>query len=139
MKGEVLRAYAEQIDQIVGTIAQEFPDHLIVVVSASGPVPQPIAATPYALLRDWFASTDPGADDGFVLITGRGVAHPEKPESAAPEDLVPTVLYAAGLPVGRDMDGHVLTGAFTDEQLRRNPLSVVQTYEARQLVVRSHS
>ena len=49
------------------------------------------------------------------------------------------MLYAAGLPVGRDMDGRVLTGAFTDEQLRGNPLSVVQTYEARQLVVRSHS
>ena len=139
MKGEVLRAYAEQIDRIIGSIAQEFPDHLIVVVSPSGPVPQPIAATPYALVRDWFASVDPGADDGFVLIAGRGVAHPERPESAAPEDLVPTVLYAAGLPVGRDMDGRVLTGAFTDEQLRRNPLSLVQTYEARQLVVRSHS
>jgi type I phosphodiesterase/nucleotide pyrophosphatase len=139
MKGEVLRAYAEQLDQMIGAIAQEFPDHLIVVVSPSGPVPQPIAATPYALLRDWFVATDPGADDGFMLITGRGVAHPEKPESAGPEDLVPTVLYAAGLPVGRDMDGRVLTGAFTDEQLRGNPLSLVQTYEARQLVVRSHS
>jgi len=139
MKGEVLRAYAEQVDLILGSMAREFPDHLIVVVSPAGPVPQPIAATPYALLRDWFVTVDPGADDGFVLITGRGVAHPEKPEPAAPEDLVPTVLYAAGLPVGRDMDGRVLTGAFTDEQLRDNPLSVVQTYEARQLVVRSHS
>ena len=49
------------------------------------------------------------------------------------------MLYAAGLPVGRDMDGRVLTDAFTDEQLRGNPLSVVQTYEARELVVRSHS
>jgi predicted PhzF superfamily epimerase YddE/YHI9 len=37
------------------------------------------------------------------------------------------------------MDGRVLTDAFTDEQLRGNPLSVVLTYEARQLVVRSHS
>jgi Type I phosphodiesterase / nucleotide pyrophosphatase len=139
LKGEVLRAYAEQIDGIVASIAHQFPDHLIVVVSPSGPVPQPIAATPYALVRDWISSPDPGADDGFVMIAGRGVVHAEKPEPAAAEDLVPTVLYAAGLPVGRDMDGRVLTGAFTDEQLRDNPLSVVQTYEARQLVVRSHS
>ena len=102
-------------------------------------MPQPLAATPYALARDWIVSADPGADDGFVLIAGSGVAHSEKPESAQPEDVVPTVLYAAGLPVGRDMDGRVLIGAFTDDQLRRNPLSVVQTYEARQLVVRSHS
>ena len=49
---------------------------------------------------------------------------------------MPTILYAAGLPVGRDMDGRVLTDAFTDESLRRNALSVVRTYEAKQLVVR---
>jgi len=139
MKGEVLRAYAEQIDAMVASIARQFPDHLLVVISPSGPVPQPLAATPYALLRDWVTSVDPSADDGFMLITGNGVAHSEKPQSAEPEDVVPTVLYAAGLPVGRDMDGRVLTDAFTDEQLRGNPLSVVQTYEARQLVVRSHS
>jgi len=139
LKGEVLRAYAEQIDVMVASIARQFPDHLIVVISPSGPVPQPLAATPYALFRDWVVSSDPGADDGFALIAGSGVAHSEKSESAAPEDVVPTVLYAAGLPVGRDMDGRVLTDAFTDEQLRGNPLSLVQTYEARQLVVRSHS
>jgi len=138
-KGEVLRAYAEQIDGMLAAIARQFPDHLLVVVSLSGPVPQPLAATPFAMLRDFFASPDPGADDGFALIAGSGVAHPEKPQSAAPEDIVPTVLYAAGLPVGRDMDGRVITDAFTDEQLRGNPLSLVQTYEARQLVVRSHS
>jgi type I phosphodiesterase/nucleotide pyrophosphatase len=139
MKGEVLRAYAEQIDLMLASIARQFPDHLLVIVSPSGPVPQPLPTTPYALLRDFVASPDPGADDGFVLIAGSGVAHPERPLGAAPEDVVPTVLYAAGLPVGRDMDGRVLTDAFTDEQLRGNPLSVVQTYEARQLVVRSHS
>jgi len=139
MKGEVLRAYAEQIDLMLASVARQFPDHLLVVVSASGPAPQPLPVTPYALLRDFIAGPDPGADDGFVLIAGSGVAHPEKPLPAAAEDIVPTVLYAAGLPVGRDMDGRVLTDAFTDEQLRSNPLSVVQTYEARQLVVRSHS
>jgi hypothetical protein len=46
------------------------------------------------------------------------------------------VLYVAGLPVARDMDGSVLSDAFSDELLRANPLSVVQTYEAQRLVVR---
>jgi len=64
------------------------------------------------------------------------VAHQEKPTSAMPVDLVPTVLYAAGLPVGRDMDGRVLTDAFAEDVLRRNSLSLVQTYEAKELVVR---
>lgn len=136
IKGEVVRAYAEQIDSMLASMARQFPDHLLVVISPSGPVPPPLAATPYALLRDWISTEDPGADDGFVLIAGAGVAHPEKPSPASPDDIVPTVLYAAGLPVGRDMDGRVLTDAFTDDQLRSNPLSVVQTYEAKQLLVR---
>lgn len=135
-KGEVLRAYAEQIDSMLASIAQQFPDHLLIVISPSGPVAPPLASTPYALLRDWISNEDPGADDGLVLITGAGVAHSEKPTSASPEDIVPTVLYAAGLPVGRDMDGRVLTDAFTDDLLRHNALSLVQTYEAKQLVVR---
>src|SRR5439155_21896594 len=109
---------------------------LLVIVSPSGPVPQPLPATPYALIRDWIWAEDPGADDGFVLITGAGIGHPEKPAPASPEDIVPTVLYAAGLPVGRDMDGRVLTDAFTDDQLRGNALALVQTYEAKQLLVR---
>lgn len=136
MKGEMLRAYAEQIDVMLGSITRQFPDHLLVVISVSGPVPPPLAATPYALLRDALTAGDPGADDGFVLMTGAGIAHPAKPSPASPVDVVPTVLYAAGLPVGRDMDGRVLTDAFTDDQLRRNTLSLVQTYEAKQLIVR---
>src|SRR3989442_15683196 len=38
LKGEVLRAYAEQIDAMIASIAHAFPDHLLVVVSPSGPV-----------------------------------------------------------------------------------------------------
>ncbi len=136
MKGEALRAYAEQIDAMLSAIAREHPDHLLVVVSPSGPVPPSIPETPLALLRPAFFGEDPSADDGFVLITGRGVAHAQRPEAAGATDVVPTVLYAAGLPVARDMDGHVLTDAFDDQLLRSNPLSVVQTYEAKQLIVR---
>jgi hypothetical protein len=136
MKGEVLRAYTEQLDSVIGSIAHQFPDHLLVVVSASGPVPPELASTPYAMFRDWISNADPGADDGFVLVRGAGIAHPEKPTPASPDDVVPTVLYSAGLPIGRDMDGRVLTDAFTDELLRQNALSLVQTYEAKQLVVR---
>jgi len=136
MKGEVLRAYVEQIDAMVAAVAREFPDHLLVVLSPSGPVPPRLPTTALAYVRDMFASDDPGADDGFVLISGEGVAHHEKPGAAVPADIVPTVLYAAGLPVGRDMDGRVLTDAFVEDVLRRNSLLLVQTYEAKELVVR---
>lgn len=135
-KGEMLRAYTEQIDAMLDGLARDFPEHTIVVVSPSGPVPPPLPATPYAVLEDLVLPGDPSADDGFVLLGGPGVAHAEKPRAAQAVDLVPTVLYAAGLPVGRDMDGVVLTGAFSEETLRANALKVVQTYEAKELVIR---
>jgi hypothetical protein len=47
-------------------------------------------------------------------MTGAGVGHPEK-LPASPDDIVPTLLYSAGLPVDDDMDGRVLTDAFSDE------------------------
>ena len=136
VKGEAMRAYAEQLDRIIGELAADFPDHLLVVVAPSGVVPPAVAGTPFEIVRDWLVDDDPGADDGFILLTGPGVAHSDRPASAYVTDLVPTVLYGAGLPVGRDMDGRVLTDAFTDEFLRRTTLSVIQTYEAKNIVVR---
>jgi hypothetical protein len=136
VKGLVVRAYAEQLDRMLAALARDYPNHMIVVVSPSGPVPPKLAATPYALLHDFIDPADPSADDGFVLIRGAGVAHSDNPHSALAVDVVPTVLYLAGLPVGRDMDGSVLSEAFSEELLRQNPLSLVQTYEAQRLVVR---
>ncbi len=136
VKGMVLRAYAEQIDRMLAALARDYPNHTLVVVSPSGPVPPELPATPYALLRDFVDPADPSADDGFVLIRGPGVVRSDKPRSATAFDVVPTVLYIAGLPVARDMDGSILSDAFSEESLRTNPLSVVQTYEAQRLVVR---
>lgn len=136
VKGEVARAYAEELDRMLAGVAKDFPDHLIVVISPSGPTAPPLAATPYQLAKSWIVPQDPGANDGFVLIAGAGVAHAEMSYPAQATDVVPTILYAAGLPVGRDMDGKVITDAFDEETLRGNSLSVVQTYEAKNLVVR---
>lgn len=136
VKGVVLRAYAEQIDRMLASLTRDFPNHTIVVVSPSGPVAPELPATPYALLRDFIDPPDASADDGFVLMRGAGIVRNDKPRSALAVDLVPTVLYAAGLPVASDMDGSVLSEAFSEESMRTNPLSVVQTYEAQRLVVR---
>jgi hypothetical protein len=136
VKGVVLRAYAEQIDKMLAALARDYPNHTIVVVSPSGPVAPELPATPYALLRDFVDPPDASADDGFVLIRGAGIVRNDKPRSALAVDIVPTVLYIAGLPIASDMDGSVLSEAFSEDSMRTNPLSVVQTYEAQRLVVR---
>lgn len=135
-KGEALRAYAQQLDHMIEEIARANPDHLVVVCSPSGVVPPNLPATAWSLAAQELGNDDPGADDGFVLITGPGVAHSTNPESAVVVDVVPTVLFAADLPIGRDMDGRILTEAFDDQFLRETKLSAIQTYEAEQLVVR---
>jgi hypothetical protein len=136
VKGEALRVYVEQLDAMLSAIAREHPDHLLVVVSPSGPNPPALPDTPYFQLRDAIAADDPGADDGFVVITGSGTTHRDNPQPAQAIDVVPTVLFAAGLPAARDMDGRVLTDAFDDAFLRAHPLSLIASYEAKEIVVR---
>jgi hypothetical protein len=136
VKGEALRAYAQQLDGMIASIVREHPDHLVVVCSPSAVVPPELPANVYALAMSLVSRDDPGADDGFVMIAGPGTAHRENPEAAYAVDLVPTILFAAGLPVGRDMDGRILTDAFDDETLRASVLTAIQTYEAERVVVR---
>lgn len=136
MKGEALRAYAQQIDRMIEAIVRDNPDHLVVVCSPSGVVPNEPASSIWSRISQEVSNEEPGADDGFVLIVGPGTAHHAKMEPAEVIDVVPTVLFAAGLPVGRDMDGRILTEAFDDEFLRETKVSAIQTYEAEQVVVR---
>jgi hypothetical protein len=136
VKGDALRAYAQQLDRALGKLAGKHPDQLLVVTSPSAVVPPQLPANAFALARDELASGDPGADHGFLLILGPAATHRENPKPAYVVDIVPTVLFAAGLPVGRDMDGRVVTDAFSEELLRASSLSAIQTYEAERVVVR---
>jgi hypothetical protein len=136
MKGDALRAYAQQLDRAIAAVAAAHPDHLIVIASPSGVVPPELPANIVALARNALAASEPGADDGFLLMLGPAVAHRENTKPAHVVDVVPTILFAAGLPVGRDMDGPVITDAFTEAMLRASSLSAIQTYEAERVVVR---
>jgi hypothetical protein len=135
-KGEALRAYLQQIDRDLAELVRSNPDHLIIVCSPSAIVPPELAASAYAIAVRTFRSPDPGADDGFLLFVGPGTVQRPNPETAYVADVAPTVLFATGLPVGRDMDGRILTEAFGDDFLRRTTLSAIQTYEAAQVVVK---
>jgi hypothetical protein len=48
--------------------------------------------------------------------------------SAATIDLAPTVLYALGIPVARDLSGKPLTELFNKEFVERHPVRAVDTY-----------
>jgi len=44
-------------------------------------------------------------------------------------DIAPTILYVFDLPVAQDMDGRVITEAFTPEFLESNPVNYIESYE----------
>ena len=81
------------------------------------------------LLRPAFISGDHDLE-GIVIIRGPAVRQDHRLDAASVLDVTPTVLYALGLPVGRDMDGKILTDAFTPEQLEERPPRFVDSHDA---------
>ena len=70
-----------------------------------------------------------GASDGALFLRGAGVRAGGFVAQGGIEDVMPTLLYALGLPVARDLDGRVLTGVFDQPHLARTSLTFVPSYE----------
>ncbi len=68
--------------------------------------------------------------DGMMLLRGEGIRASSYVAEATLVDVVPTVLYALGLPIARDLDGRPLTGVLEPEELASRPLSFLPSYEA---------
>jgi len=68
--------------------------------------------------------------DGVAIFCGPGVQPGGDIRQASVLDIAPTVLALLGMPVGRDMDGQVLTAALTHDFLLKNPVTYVDTYDA---------
>ncbi|HEX8252547.1 MAG TPA: hypothetical protein VF846_05315 [Thermoanaerobaculia bacterium] len=135
-KGDGVRAYVQQLDAMLAAIARRHPNHLLVICSPAGVVPPKLPANVWDFATGKVRRDEPGADDGFLIVGGPAAAHREHAATASVVDVVPTLLFGAGLPIGRDMDGRILTDAFRDDIVRRSTLSVIQTYEAERVVVR---
>jgi hypothetical protein len=70
-----------------------------------------------------------GAPDGTLLLYGSGIKNGALVTGARLVDAVPTLLYALGLPLARDLDGRVLTGAFESDFLARNAVTFLPSFE----------
>jgi hypothetical protein len=138
-RGAVIRTYLQQVDAILGKLQAASPEALIVVVSSSGPDPSTFPGSPVGILKWLIERRDPGANDGFILLRADGVRAGEGRQPARITDVVPTLLFATGLPVARDFDGRVLTEAFEERFLASHALSIIQTYEAERIAVRRGS
>jgi hypothetical protein len=131
--GRVLPAYRAFVDQSVGEAVQAVrPGEVLFVVSGFGMEPMPLWRRLLVGLLggDPPSGTHAEAPDGFLLAMGDGIRPGALVENATVLDVAPTILYLAGLPVGRDMEGRVLTEIFDDDFVRGHPVTFIPSYES---------
>ncbi len=133
----LLAAYYAQLDLMLSRLWDRVPSpKLLAVVSAYGAEPPPAwsRALGEVSLGGWVVRERPGASfesspDGVLLLYGEGVSRGTLLTGAELVDVMPTLIYGAGLPIARDLDGRVLTAAFDRAHLARHPLTFLPSYE----------
>lgn len=125
---EELAAYYGQLDQFLAALWERVPQPaLLAVVSPCG-----------TARRGWgwglfggpeLRGTLEGDANGVLLLLGQGIQPGTRLSGARLTDVVPTLVYALGFPIAKDLDGKVLTGAFDPARVERQPLAFVPTYE----------
>jgi hypothetical protein len=131
--GRVLPAYRAFVDQSVGEAVQQVrPGEVLFVISGFGMEPMPLwrRVIGSVLGGDPPSGTHADAPDGFLLAVGDGIRAGARVDNATVMDVAPTILYLAGLPVGRDMEGRVLTEIFEDDFVRNHPVTFIPSYES---------
>lgn len=127
-----LSSYYRHLDSYLGRLWESIRGpRLMVVVSVHG------SDTPSGWTRLWqevfrvssTAGSFRGGPDGVLMCMGEGFRS-TKVQSVQLIDVAPTLLYAVGAPLARDLDGAVLADAFTSAFLARRPLTFIPSYEA---------
>jgi predicted AlkP superfamily phosphohydrolase/phosphomutase len=131
--GNVVDRYAALLGRWVGEVAQTLRSgEILIVVSGYGMEPVPFWRRLLAGLEGEAASsgTHAEAPDGFIMVVGDGIRPGALVRGASILDVAPTVLYLMGLPVARDMEGHVLTEIVEDDFARAHPVTFIPSYES---------
>ena len=130
--GAVLDRQYAVIDESIGkAMAALGPDDLLLVVSGYGMEPLgPGKRLIERLIGDPdISGSHEAAPDGFLLAYGSSVASGRQQQRASVVDVVPTILYFLGLPIGRDMDGYVRTDLFQQAFTQDHPIAYIPTYD----------
>lgn len=71
---------------------------------------------------NWSGANGRHRPDGIFLINGPHCQPKIELKDLSLTDILPTILFAMGLPIPRDVDGRVLTEAFTEDFLQQNTI-----------------
>lgn len=126
-----LAAYYRHLDQFLSTLwERQTSPKILAVVSAYGfEAPEGWRRLRALITGRRTNGLYQQAPDGLFLMLGDGVRQGEFLEDVELVDIMPTLLYSLGFPIARDLDGQVLTQAFSSAFLARHPLTVVPSYE----------
>jgi len=130
--GPVLEAHYALIDAAIGrAMAALGPEDLLLVVSGYGM--EPLGVGKRLLERlvgdPDLSGTHENGPDGFLMAYGASVARNRNLPRGSVVDLVPTMLYFMGLPIGRDMDGFARTDVFQPAFSEAHPITFIPTYD----------
>jgi predicted AlkP superfamily phosphohydrolase/phosphomutase len=130
--GPVLEAHYALIDAAIGReMAKLGAEDLLLVVSGYGM--EPLGLGKRLLERVLgdpdLSGTHENGPDGFMIAYGASVARNRNLPRGSVVDLVPTMLYFMGLPIGRDMDGFARTDIFQASFSDAHPLTFIPTYD----------
>jgi predicted AlkP superfamily phosphohydrolase/phosphomutase len=129
--GSTLERYYALIDEAIGRAMGELgAQDLLFVVSGFGMEPLGFGRrlVERFLGDPDLSGTHDRAPDGFLMAYGTEVAR-GRLTRASVVDVVPTLLYYLGLPIGRDMDGYVRTDMFQPGFIEDRPITYIPTYD----------
>jgi len=121
---DVIPRYYQRMDAIIGEILELIDDDSTVILCSDHGFRGPLRTPQGLKLGIWMHGPV-----GVLVAAGPGIAPGVTVPDASVFDITPTVLALFGEPVGRDMDGYVLSAMLDREFLARNPVSYVDTYE----------
>ena len=122
---EIIDKYYLWVDETLGEFMDLMDDETLLVVCSDhgfhGPRRRPDGGIMLGIYMH--------GENGIIGLMGQGIRKGASIIDADVLDITPTILYALGLGVGRDMDGRVLTDAFAREFLKSYPVAFVPTYD----------
>jgi hypothetical protein len=130
--GPVLENHYALIDEAIGRAIQALgPDDLLLVVSGFGMEPLGLGKRTIEMLigDPDINGTHEAAPDGFLMAYGSSVARSASLRRGSVVDVVPTILYFLGLPIGRDMDGYARTDLFQPGFIEDRPLTFIPSHD----------
>lgn len=130
--GTIIQKYYEFYDRITGKYLAALKEgELLVVYSPHGIESLPVWKRFIERLigNPEVSAYHENAPEGVIFFYGKEIVRGNHVEGMNLIDVAPTLLHYLGLPVGKDMDGIVITSLFVEPFKTENPILYISSYE----------